>query len=286
VRSDNDGRDLRAAGVFGAPLPAASGSLSRETGLDEALDALLKASRSPSISSSLVFMLEADVCRGFGCDWRKGSTPRGFLNPGSATAFRVDVGAVDSDGFVRDLTAPLGAGFGRMLEAEACFFDAGAELDGLARGRREILVGIADGLMADCLRVDGDDDDDDDGRVNWGAGESMTRRRVFLVRVQEHSFLGRGVSNRVQGFMLREQLGPCLIEAGQVQRCALGDGGRWAAGRDGTTPTSSPVARSTASPRHFKCCLTLVAITVARACGARLQPRCGFTRRDSGLRGI
>ena len=59
---------------------------------------------------------------------------------------------------MRDLTAPLGAGFGRMLAAGACFFDANAEVDALGRGRREILVGMADGFV--------EDGDSDDGRVN------------------------------------------------------------------------------------------------------------------------
>lgn len=206
MRSDNDGRVLRAAGVFGSPLLATSGSLSREPGREEALDTLLKASRSPSLSSSLVFTLEAGVCRGFGCACRKGSTPRGFLNPASAAAFRVrlDAGVVDGGGFVRDLTALLGAGFGRMLAAEACFFNVGAELDGLGRGRREILVGMADGFA-----VDGDNDDD--CRVNWGAGESMARWIVFLVRALGSVLLG-GVSVAWMASLLREQLGPCLNE--------------------------------------------------------------------------
>lgn len=159
-----------------------SGSLSRETGLEEALEALLKASRSPSLSPSLIFMLEVDGCLGFDCPWRKGSTPRGFLNPVSITAFRVglDAEVVDREGFVRDLTVPLGAGLERMLEVEACFFNAGAELDVLGRGRREILVGIADDLAVDDVVIV--------GRVNWDTGQSIACRRVYLVRALERSF--------------------------------------------------------------------------------------------------
>ena len=82
---------------------------------------------------------------------------------------------------MRDLTAPLGAGLDRLLDVEACFFNAGFEPDCLGMGRREILVGIVDGF-----EVEGDDDD---CRVNWGAGESMLRRIVFLVRAQKF-FLG------------------------------------------------------------------------------------------------
>jgi len=167
VRCDNDGRAFRATGVFGSPLSGASGSSSRGTCREEALDALLKPSRSPNPSSPLLFAPDAHACRGFGgCVWRKGSTPRGFLDPASGVVFGLGpfregllTGAVERAVLVRDRTAPLGAGLARTLAVEACFFDAGlllvvdSGLDGLGRGSREILVGRTDGFAED----DGDD---------------------------------------------------------------------------------------------------------------------------------